>query len=174
MEAYFRKYYQPLCLFSKSLGSDDNVCEDLVQDTFVKIISSGIRFESELHFRQYVYIAVKNTCYTYMAKNGRMPTVDIDESTRLTAESDSRSDIAIVRAETVRMIKDAIYSLPDRYREVFRMAYIKNMKNEEIAAELGISVNTVKTMRQRAKMKLRETLKDLFPLLFVYLRYINF
>ena len=173
LEAYFRKYYQSLCLFSKRVVGDGSVSEDIVQDTFVKIISSGIKFESELHFRQYAYITVKNTCYKYMAKSDRLPTVDIDEMTRQNAESDSRSDIAIVRAETVRMIRDAVNDLPARYREVFCKAYIKNMKNEEIASELGISVNTVKVMRQRAKTKLRETLKDLFPLLFIYIKYID-
>lgn len=108
-----------------------------------------------------------------MAKSDRLPTVDIDEMTRQNAESDSLTDIAIVRAETVRMIRDAVNDLPARYREVFCMAYIKNMKNEEIALELGISVNTVKVMRQRAKNRLRKTLKDLFPLLFIYIKYID-
>lgn len=173
MEAYFRKYYQSLCLFSKSVVGDGSVSEDIVQDAFVKIISSGITFESELHFRQYAYIAVKNTCYKYMARSGRLPLVEMGEETGMTVESDSRSDIAIVRAETVRMIRDAVNSLPDRYREVFIMAYIKNMKNDEIADALGISVNTVKVMRQRAKTKLRETLKDLFPLLFIYIKYLD-
>lgn len=173
LETYFRKYYQSLCLFSKSLVGDGSVSEDIVQDTFVKIISSEIQFESELHFRQYAYIAVKNTCYKYMAKSGRMSMVGIDELNAQPDESVGPGNIAIVRAETVRMIKDAVNALPTRYREVFCLAYIKNMKNEEIADKLGISVNTVKVMRQRAKAKLRETLKDLFPLLFIYLKYID-
>ena len=49
------------------------------------------------------------------------------------------------------MIHEAIDSLPPRYRQVFRMAYIDKMKSEEIAEALGISVNTVKVIRQRAR-----------------------
>ena len=65
------------------------------------------------------------------------------------------------------MIHEAIDSLPPRYRQVFRMAYIDKMKSEEIAEALGISVNTVKVIRQRAKPRLRELLKDIYPLLFI-------
>ena len=174
MEVYFQKYYQSLCLFSKSVVGDHNVSEDIVQDTFVKIISSGIKFESELHFRQYAYVAVKNTCLKFLSTSSRMPLVDLDETASLTADNDTTDDLAIVKAEIIRMIKNAVDELPPRYREVVRLAYIDNLKNEEIAEELGISVNTVKVMRQRAKAKLRESLKNLFPLFFIYIKFIDF
>lgn len=56
MEKYFRKYYQSLCYFAMNIVHDESLCEDIVQEVFVKAISSQVSFESELHFRQYIYI----------------------------------------------------------------------------------------------------------------------
>ncbi len=81
-------------------------------------------------------------------------------------------DRAIVRAEIIRMVRDAIDSLPPRYRQVFRMAYIDKMKSEDISEALGISLNTVKVIRQRSKVRMRELLKDFYPLLFIFINQI--
>ena len=47
------------------------------------------------------------------------------------------------------------------------MAYIDKMDSGEIAEALGISINTVKVIRQRAKNRMREMLSDFYPLFFI-------
>lgn len=170
MEIYFRKYYQALCYFAMNMIHDKTLCEDIVQETFVRIITLGMRFESELHFRQYIYAAVRNQCISNLQKKGRV--IALSEMETNDTPTSEECDNAIVRAEIIRMINEAIDSLPPRYRQVFRMAYIDKMKNEEIASSLGISLNTVKVIRQRAKTRMREMLKDIYPLLFVFLNHI--
>ena len=143
MEKLFRKYYQPLCYFADELLHDSILSEETVQDTFVRIVSSRQR-------------------------NVRVDIINESESI-IAPESDS-SDYSVVRAELIRMIREAIASLPSRYRQVFIMSYIDGMKNEEIAVALGISINTVKVMRRREKARMREMLRDLFPLVFIFAR----
>lgn len=172
MEKYFRKYYKSLCYFAMNIVHDENLCEDIVQEVFVKAITSHVSFESELHFRQYTYIAVRNQCINHLQKQGR--TIGLGEMDSDDAPAAEECDNAIVRAEIIRMINEAIESLPPRYRQVFRMAYIDKMKSEEIAESLGITVNTVKVIRQRAKTRIRELLKDIYPLLFIFSSQIEF
>ena len=107
MEKYFRKYYQSLCYFAMNIVHDESLCEDIVQEVFVKAISSQVSFESELHFRQYIYIAVRNRCINHLQKQGR--TVGLGE---VDSESTPAAD-------------------------------------------------------ERAKTRLRELLKDIYPLLFI-------
>lgn len=168
MELYFRKYYRSLCYFAMNVVHDEHLCEDIVQEVFVRTISLKMQFESELHFRQYIYAAVRNSCLTHMQKHGRTVGLEDVPATGADAPASESCDNEIVRAEIIRMIHEAIDSLPPRYREVFRMAYIDKMKNEDIAEALGISVNTVKVIRQRAKARMRELLKDIYPLLFIF------
>lgn len=149
---------------------DKTLCEDIVQEVFVRSITSGISFESELHFRQYIYTAVRNQCISSLQKRGRI--IALNEMDTEDTPTSGECDDTIVRAEIIRMINEAIDSLPPRYRQVFRMAYIDKMKNEEIANSLGISLNTVKVIRQRAKARMREMLKDIYPLLFIFINQI--
>ncbi len=172
MEDYFRKYYQSLCYFALNMVRDGDLCEDIVQEVFVKIITSGVEFGSELHFRQYVYAAVRNQCIDHLNELNGGRTVTLGDVEQVEIPTADECDRAIVRAEIIRMVRDAIDSLPPRYRQVFRMAYIDKMKSEDISEALGISLNTVKVIRQRSKVRMRELLKDFYPLLFILINQI--
>lgn len=63
------------------------------------------------------------------------------------------------------ILNNAILSLPERCREIFIKSKIEGKKQKEVALELNISVNTVETQIGIAYKKLREELKDYFPLL---------
>jgi RNA polymerase sigma factor (sigma-70 family) len=63
------------------------------------------------------------------------------------------------RAQRVR-IGEAIQALPERYRGVVALRYVTDLTFAEIGQALGIPENTAKTFFQRAKLLLREALRD--------------
>ena len=70
------------------------------------------------------------------------------------ALSDSHiKDLQDLMEKRVRAI--AIEQLPEGCKTVLKLAYFEGLKNDEIATELGVSINTVKTQRQRALNLLR-------------------
>ena len=64
----------------------------------------------------------------------------------------------LIKAEVVMSLREAIDKLPEGCRMVLKLAYFEGLKNDEIASELGISINTVKTQRQRAMKLIRLSL----------------
>ena len=56
----------------------------------------------------------------------------------------------------------AIDELPDKCKEIFKRSYVDGQEDKKIAEELDISLNTIKTQKQRAKSYLRGRLGDLF------------
>ena len=74
----------------------------------------------------------------------------------------------VVRAEVYREIMAAIDELPRECGRAFRLTCVDGLSNEEAAAELGVSVNTVKVQKNRAKIQLRQRLKGLYPLLLLF------
>lgn len=173
MQQYFKKYYQSLCYFAMNIIHDNELSKDIVQNVFVTIVASKIEFENDFHFKQYAYTAVKNQCISSLRSSANDRVVSISDMPELEVFADDECDTEIVRAELMRMVNEAIESLPPRYREVFRMAYIEKMKSEEIAEALDISVNTVKVIRQRARNRLREQLKDFFPVLLLLIEQLS-
>lgn len=172
VEFYFKKYYLSLCYFALEIVGDTETSEDVVQHVFTRIISTGVKFDSENHFRSYIYNAVRNASLTALSAARRSSHVGLEESADMSSDSYD-SDCGIIRAEMIRMIRESIDTLPPRYRTVFIMAYVEGLKNEEIAERLGISLNTVKVIRQRAKNRMRELLKDIYPMMFLLLKYID-
>ena len=67
-----------------------------------------------------------------------------------------------IRAEVVAELFGAIDELPEKSKEIFKKSYIDGLEDKKIAEELGISLNTIKTQKQRAKSFLRVRLGDLF------------
>ena len=62
-------------------------------------------------------------------------------------------------------LKQALQKLPERCRSIFVMNKLEGKKQQQIASELQISINTVESQMAIAYKKLREELKDCLPLL---------
>lgn len=111
-----------------------------------------------MSIKVFLYRTVKNKCLNYLkhleVKNKVLkPNINADEN--LFEEN-------YIREETIRLIHQAIQTLPGKCKSVIKLA-IKGMKNAEIAEELNVSVNTVKTHKKEAYNRLRIKLKNIYP-----------
>lgn len=68
---------------------------------------------------------------------------------------------------SVAKLREKLGELPDKQREVVVKCFMEGKMYKEVAGELGISLNTVKTHLQRALKFLRDELQDDFILLFM-------
>lgn len=73
----------------------------------------------------------------------------------------------IIRQETVEAVRRAVETLTGRGLQVVRMT-MEGKTNPEIAAELGVSVNTVKFAKKEAYAKLRERLENEYMVLLAW------
>jgi len=174
-ERCFHDNYQALCYFALSIVSDESIAEDAVQDVFIRLLHHTESFDNNTHLRNYLYQAVHNRCIDLLRAHARqVSVVPLDCSKPLHDQvHDDETESKMVRAELLRIIAKAIDQLPEKQREVFRLAYIDDLSNEEIAQQMNLSLNTVKVQKYRAKQHLRERLKDIYPLLFIFLKYIS-
>jgi RNA polymerase sigma-70 factor (ECF subfamily) len=156
----FDKYFPFLCVFANRFVNDEDLSKDMVQDVFLKVWNSATEFESEKSLKVYLYLATKNTCFDYIKKEKRKKQSSDLNTDLLTDEvflNDDSVILDIIREETYRQLEDAIKLLPEKAKEVVRLN-LKSLTNQEIADELNISINTVKTHKLNAFKKLRELL----------------
>lgn len=78
-------------------------------------------------------------------------------------------DFNILEEELYSDLIDALNSLPEKCKEVFELSCLEGMKYKDIAEQLNISINTVKSQRARAIELLKEKLKNHSELLFILL-----
>jgi RNA polymerase sigma-70 factor (ECF subfamily) len=151
--ALYDEYYDDLLLYCHRIVGDIHAAEDIVQGSFVHWWHSG-RLESfSGDLDRYLFRAVRNRSLKY--KEQRQKT---NEAERSAAENDAAHDTAWDQ-ESIDNLYYHIHQLPEKCRRVFLMACLDDKPYRQVAEELGVSINTVKTQMKIALKYLRENLR---------------
>ena len=105
---------------------------------------------------------VRNRCLDHLRKKG-IPTESLKPYDTYGIIDD---DDAQERSQTEARLWTAIDSLPEKCREVFILSKRDGLKYEEIAEELGLSVNTVRNQISKALKVLKEGVHKLYTFFF--------
>lgn len=157
-EVLFNKYYAGLCYYAYKFVQNKEVSKDLVQDVFVKSWDKRNDFNTELSIKNFLYVSLRNSCLNYLRHS--VVEKKFIELSDIDAHENEKGLSNLIKAEVVMSLREAIDKLPEGCRMVLKLAYFEGLKNDEIATELGISVNTVKTQRQRAMKLMRLSLSS--------------
>lgn len=158
----FATYYARIVYFAFQIIGDREEAEDIAQDTFVNFWSQKENVsQHEIAIKNYLYLTAKNLCLNHIRHNNVVK--EYRTKNQFSVFDDTDIVNAIVSSEISSRIYQAIETLPGQCREVTRMAYIHGLKNQEIADNLQISINSVRAHKQRAIQLLRDKLdkKDL-------------
>ena len=128
--------------------------EDLAQETFMRAFDRLYTFDSGREFGPCVRRIAANLCLNYL--ESRKVAADLDEE-RDGDQSQMPEPAAEVRERSAR-IRDALASLPARYRVVIELRHYQDLSYDEIASELNIPLSDVKSHLFRARKLLAERL----------------
>lgn len=132
--------------------------EDICLESFQKAFSQIATYNPEYKFSTWLYRIARNTAFDYLNKHDReknnLPTTSIHEDfaelKELPATMHNPEEDIINQQEYDKWLTN-IEKLKDDYRIVAKMNLIDNFGYKEIADELGMPLNTVKTKIRRAK-----------------------
>ncbi|HTA45918.1 MAG TPA: sigma-70 family RNA polymerase sigma factor [Bryobacteraceae bacterium] len=137
-------------MFSIALrfSGDNSVAMDIVQDTFLKLLSSIGDFRGVSEFEAWMYRLVANRCIDHLRRAHRLiPLTDVFTGA-LRGAADSVADL--LRAELQHRVRWAVGRLSPDQRMVIVMRYADELSYDEIAAALGCSPGTVASRLNRA------------------------
>lgn len=161
----FNRFYVPLCVFAYQYVDDNEAAADIVQEVFASLWQQRTEFDGWHQVKAYLYTAVRNRALNEI-DHRRVVTEYARNLVERQKEAYFRD--VLVEQETYRMLAEAIDRLPERMREIMRLA-LEGKKNPEIAGELDVSVETVRTLKKLAYKKLREGLKDQYYYILLFL-----
>lgn len=154
------------CIYKVMQGNDNaaDMISDIMQDTYVEISKSIRQLENEDCFLQWAGMIATRKCYAYLKKSKKYILLDEEDGT---FENLSDTDMIIPEnvmqdREKQRLVREIIdTSLTEMQKLCIIAYYFQEQKQSEIAKELGIPENTVKTNLSRAKQKIRDGVLDL-------------
>lgn len=161
-EQLFNDYYNYLCYVAIEFVKEKQAAEEIVSDVFFSLWEKRESIQINSSLSAYLIRAVKNRCINYDLHNKAEQRFRRNIAERLVQYS-STAEYPIgglLTKELTVLIKRSIDSLPEQCRQVFLLSRDEELKYEEIAERLNISINTVKTQMKIALSKLRISLKD--------------
>lgn len=165
-EQMFRTYYERLCRYADTLLKDADEAEEMVQTVFLTIWEKRAELEITLSLKAYLYRAVHNHCLNRI-KHFSVRETHREYSLYFQADGYDSVTEAIQANELEERIERAVSKLPEQCQVVFRMSRFDEMKYQEIADQLGLSVKTIENQIGKALRIMRHELADYLPLLAV-------
>lgn len=147
-ENLFQKYYADLCRYSQTYLDQQGEAEDVVQDVFVNIWKQRGTIDIQVSVRNYLFSAVKHRVCNVL----KHIAIQRNHSQCLKEFLEHLSHSAYSEEEERQLgqIREAFEELPEQCRKVFMMNCFENKKYTQIAADLNVSVNTVKSHMLKA------------------------
>ena len=173
----FKQFFRSMCLLAETIAGDLHPAEDIVAESFIKLFDKRAEFDAIDNIKAFLYVTVRNRSYTYRATQKRHEAVH----TRLAAEQGEDDpgvqafELEMIRAQLLADIYQEIENLPTQCRKIAKMIFWEGKGTGQIAEELNISAQTVRTQKARAIQLLKSQLfKDsrwsTLVLLFLYLQ----
>ena len=152
----FTLCYSGLFSVAKNITRSREGAEDVVQETFVRVVRAAGTFKKKDNGYGWLCTIVRNTALTYVKKNAPYAKnlKDIDECYEL---FDASADPSITEQRTE--IKEALSALEPLQRRLLYLKYYCDMTVREIAAAENMKKSTVAYTIAGAEKKLRELLK---------------
>lgn len=138
--------------------------EDLTQEAFLQLYRKIGTFRGESAFSTWLHRLSVNVVLMHLRKKG-LPEVSLEETLEPQQEDGPKKDIGArdnVLAGSIDRVnlERAIENLPPGYRIIFVLHDIEGYEHNEIAEMMGCSIGNSKSQLHKARMKLRDLLKQ--------------
>lgn len=160
----FQRYKRPLYGFFYGMNKDQELSEDLVQNTFFRIIKYRHLFRGDGDFKTWMFHIARNVSHDHFRKNK----MNIKESVEKWQERlghDENQSTEMQHREAQQMLSMAMDKLPTEKREVLLLSKYQEKKYKEIGEILGCSEGAVKVKVFRALQELKVVYRQLEKLM---------
>lgn len=163
------RYKDPLTTYIYRFLGDMKECEDLLQETFLRVYRNRHAYRRIAKFSTWLYTIAGNLARSEYRKRKRrrvfsLQSVNRDEEEYEVEIPDETFSPDRHTESTIqdRYIQEALKQLPDEFREVVVLRDVQQLAYEEIAEITGLPMGTVKSRINRGRTKLQVLLRDIY------------
>ncbi|HWK56628.1 MAG TPA: RNA polymerase sigma-70 factor [Parapedobacter sp.] len=165
-EEAFKSNFKALHAYAHTVLQDELMAEEIVQTVFLKLWENRDRMSIHTSLRAYLYKSVYNESLNYL-KHKKVQRKYMEEA--MVEHRQRQADEVVGDGELRRQLHAALQRLPEKCRTVFQLSRFEELRYQEIADRLDISVKTVEAHMGKALKLLRMRLADFLPLLIILL-----
>jgi RNA polymerase sigma-70 factor, ECF subfamily len=157
----FVRFREKVFRFAFQMTGDVTLAEDITQETFIVLIRSAANYRSTAMVSSYLYGIARNLTLKRLHRERRIGRVVEGIRHFFTSESPPEQERfieATTRRQMIDQIRQAVLSLPPRYREIVVLCDLHGHDYEQAAGVVGCPVGTVRSRLHRGRELLRDKL----------------
>ena len=155
----FEEFFPSMCVYAQGFLNDFEKAKDAVHDSFLKIWESDYKYTTHYELKKYLYSSVRNKCIDFIRRENLQNKYNENYKVIEDVFSTEFYKNAVIKEEVYSHLTKAISTLPPQSRKILELN-LQGLRNKEIAQELNISINTLKTLKLSAYKTIRNLLKD--------------
>jgi RNA polymerase sigma-70 factor (ECF subfamily) len=169
-EVLITRHRKPVFNFILRFVRDSALAEDVVQETFLRVVKNAEAYERQAKFTTWLFTIARNLCVDASRRGKHRKAASLDAPLDgadgklslgdTVADSGAGVDRQAISHQLQIRMKAAIAELPDEQREIFLLREVADLQFNEIAEIVGCPENTVKSRMRYALEKLREALAE--------------
>lgn len=159
MEEIYKEYSKYVFNYLLSLTNNAEIAEELMQETFYSAIKNIHKFQNNSSLKTWLYKIAKNKLIDYCKKNKKIKEIDIDKVDVKFLITNSLDESYEDRDELINLYKK-IHRLDEKSKEVIYLRVKCEFNFREIGTIMGKSEEWTRITFYRAKIKLKEELKN--------------
>lgn len=169
-EVLLTRHRRPIFNFVLRFVGDRSTAEDLLQETFMRIIKGAAAYKRQAKFTTWLYTIARNLCVDNARRRKHRNHASLDAPLDRSEDrsnlldvlpnSEFATDRQSANHQLYERMHRAIASLSDDQREVFLMREVLDLPFKEIAEVIDVPENTVKSRMRYALEKLRLLLDE--------------
>lgn len=164
----FFEYHRPVVSFFQRRGSSYEESLDLAQETFLRVFKGMESFHSAASIATWVYTIADNVRLNALRSQGTAKRSAVEEELEekipadLVADDDRGALHGMLVEERTRVLREALLVLPPQMRRCAELRLYSDLKYDEIAHLMRISIQTVRSQLFEARRRLKDKLEDYF------------
>lgn len=155
-EKLILKYAKGLYGFVFNMVKQEQVAQDVVQETFFKAFTNLHSFNINMIFSTWIYTIAKNSTLNYIKANKKYVFEAVDER----GSDFNNPEAVFINNETSKSLVKAIDMLSKKHSTLIYLKYINKLSYEEISSTLNIPKSIVESRLYTARQKLSILLSE--------------
>lgn len=150
-DIYFNMIYRISLIYL----SDIKEAEDVVQETFIRLLNSKRIFNSEEHVKAWLIIVSKNLCKDMLKSFWKSRRVDMEKISELVDQNSND-----IEDPSLKYAVEELSKLPQKYKIVIYLFYYEGYYIKDISKILEIKESTIQTQLSRGRNLLEKRIKE--------------
>jgi RNA polymerase sigma-70 factor (ECF subfamily) len=149
---FYERSARPLWAYLARVSGDPALADDLVQESFVRMLGAATPMEGEVHAKRYLFRIATNLLKDHWRRPKASSIEDLPEGVFANESSNG--------ADAQMMLEPRLLQLRPRERQLLWLAHAEGYSHKEIAEIMGLRSPSIRLMLFRARHRLADLLKD--------------